>query len=129
MAGCQARSFAPWVRAVASSLAAAEAPGAAAPAATLQVPVLNAELQGVGLAKAAQQGLPAEWVTKLTLLDPHRRQVCPSPPPLPSHTPFTHTPTLTPTPFFALGSAVQLQASSYTAPGHYFCLALTAWSP
>ena len=77
MAGCQARSFAPWVGALAASLDAAAAQGAPAPAAPLQVAVLNAELQGVGLAKAAHQGLPAPWVTRLTLLDPHRRQVPP----------------------------------------------------
>ena len=77
MAGCQARSFAPWVGALAASLDAAATPGALAPAAPLQVAVLNAELQGVGLAKAAHQGLPADWVTRLTLLDPHRRQVPP----------------------------------------------------
>mmetsp|Transcript_5922 Transcript_5922/g.16926 ORF Transcript_5922/g.16926 Transcript_5922/m.16926 type:complete len:1162 (-) Transcript_5922:780-4265(-) len=74
MAGCPSRSFAPWVRTLAAALDGAP-PGAAVPAAALQVAVLNAELRGLGLAKAAQQGLPADWVTKLTLLDPHRRQV------------------------------------------------------
>lgn len=86
MAGCPSRSFAPWVRTLAAALDGAP-PGAAVPAAALQVAVLNAELRGLGLAKAAQQGLPADWVTKLTLLDPHRRQARP---PLPILPPLSH---------------------------------------
>ncbi len=37
--------------------------------------VLDAELEAVLLSKAAQFGLPAEWVSRLDLLDPERRQV------------------------------------------------------
>lgn len=38
--------------------------------------VLDAELEAVLLSKAAQLGLPAEWVSLLDDLDPERRQVC-----------------------------------------------------
>jgi hypothetical protein len=37
--------------------------------------VLDAELEAVLLSKAAQLGLPAEWVSLLDDLDPERRQV------------------------------------------------------
>lgn len=94
-AGCASRSFLPWVRTVATSLQGlpqlVQPPSAPPVDATeartvvgprpiganreLPVTVLDSELMGVGLAKAAQQGLPAEWVTRLTLLDPQRRQV------------------------------------------------------
>lgn len=37
--------------------------------------VLNAELEAVLLSKAAQLGLPADWVSLLDELDPERRQV------------------------------------------------------
>jgi hypothetical protein len=37
--------------------------------------VLDAELRGLGLAKARHQGLPPEWVARLAEWDPERRQV------------------------------------------------------
>jgi hypothetical protein len=37
--------------------------------------VLDAELRGLGLAKAKHQGLPPEWVARLAEWDPERRQV------------------------------------------------------
>ncbi len=37
--------------------------------------VLDAELEAVLLSKAAQFGLPGEWVSRLDQLDPERRQV------------------------------------------------------
>lgn len=37
--------------------------------------VLDAELEAVLLSKAAQLGLPADWVSLLDELDPERRQV------------------------------------------------------
>lgn len=41
------------------------------------VRVLDVELEGVLLSKAAQLGLPDAWVARLTRLDPQRRQVPP----------------------------------------------------
>ena len=43
--------------------------------AALPFRVLNAELEPLVLSKAAQYKLPAEWVTRLTRVDPERRQV------------------------------------------------------
>ena len=37
--------------------------------------MLDAELRGLGLAKARHQGLPPEWVARLAEWDPERRQV------------------------------------------------------
>ena len=37
--------------------------------------MLDAELRGLGLAKAKHQGLPREWVARLAEWDPERRQV------------------------------------------------------
>jgi len=39
------------------------------------VPVLDAELEPLLLSKAAQFGLPREWISRLVTLDPERRQV------------------------------------------------------
>lgn len=51
------------------------APDAAAPPPPVRV--LDAELEPVLLSKAAQTGLPADWVSYLARLDPERRQVPP----------------------------------------------------
>eukprot|EP00775_Hariotina_reticulata_P006275 gene6275-6514_t len=68
-AGLPAHVFAPWVQ----RLVAQQSPGITAP--PLPVRVLDAELEAVLLSKAAQLGLPAEWVSLLDELDQERRQV------------------------------------------------------
>ncbi|GAB4820286.1 hypothetical protein N2152v2_007332 [Parachlorella kessleri] len=71
-AGLPASVFAPWVEAL-KALKALDAPGEAP--APLRVRVLDAELEPLLLSKAAQFGLPSEWVLRLVKLDPERRQV------------------------------------------------------
>jgi S1-C subfamily serine protease len=64
---------APWLDRLAAAAAAAGASGGG----DLKPPrvrVLDAELEAVLLSKAAQFGLPAEWVSRLDRLDPERRQ-------------------------------------------------------
>ncbi|EFJ52115.1 trypsin family [Volvox carteri f. nagariensis] len=68
-AGLHAAVFFPWVEQLARLL------DQGAPAPPPAVSVLDAELEAVLLSKAAQFGLPAEWVTRLDQLDPERRQV------------------------------------------------------
>ncbi|GIL73118.1 hypothetical protein Vretimale_4727 [Volvox reticuliferus] len=68
-AGLHAAVFYPWVEQLARLLD--QGTSASPPA----VSVLDAELEAVLLSKAAQFGLPAEWVTRLDQLDPERRQV------------------------------------------------------
>ncbi|KAK9843749.1 hypothetical protein WJX81_004878 [Elliptochloris bilobata] len=83
-AGLPAATLAPWIAAVLASMAPAAGPGAADPntgapvnpnPAPLRVAVLGAELEPLLLSRAAQHGLPREWVSRLTRLDPLRRQV------------------------------------------------------
>lgn len=73
-AGLQAAVFAPWVERIAAEAAAA---GEAAPPAwdPPSVSLLDMELEPVLLSKAAQLGLPAQWVARLARLDNQRRQV------------------------------------------------------
>lgn len=78
-AGMPAAVFAPWVAAVLGGLGVAVARGAAAPA-PLAVAVLGAELEPLQLSRAAQVGLPADWVAALARLDPLRRQARRRPP-------------------------------------------------
>ena len=78
-AGMPAAVFAPWVAAVLGGLGVAAARGAAAPA-PLAVAVLGAELEPLQLSRAAQVGLPADWVAALARLDPLRRQARRRPP-------------------------------------------------
>jgi len=73
-AGMPAAVFAPWVAAVLGGLGVAVARGAAAPA-PLAVAVLGAELEPLQLSRAAQVGLPADWVAALARLDPLRRRL------------------------------------------------------
>ncbi|GFR40978.1 hypothetical protein Agub_g1643, partial [Astrephomene gubernaculifera] len=68
-AGLHAAVFHPWVEQLASLL---DRPVPGPPPA---VNVLDAELEAVLLSKAAQFGLPDEWVSRLDQLDPERRQV------------------------------------------------------
>ncbi|KXZ56802.1 hypothetical protein GPECTOR_1g722 [Gonium pectorale] len=68
-AGLHTAVFQPWVSVLANLLS----QDVAAPPPT--VSVLDAELEAVLLSKAAQFGLPAEWVSRLDQLDPERRQV------------------------------------------------------
>ncbi|GLC44411.1 hypothetical protein PLESTB_000472500 [Pleodorina starrii] len=68
-AGLHAAVFYPWVEQLARLLD--QDTPAPPPAAS----VLDAELEAVLLSKAAQFGLPGEWVTRLDQLDPERRQV------------------------------------------------------
>ncbi len=73
-AGLQAAVFAPWVERIVAEAAAATAagqPGWQPPSVSL----LDAELEPVLLSKAAQLGLPAQWVARLARLDNQRRQV------------------------------------------------------
>jgi len=72
-AGLPAVLFTPWVEVVIKRLEAAGGAGAAVE--PPQVPVLDAELVPLPLAKAAQYGLPQEWVARLVEFDPERRQV------------------------------------------------------
>uniref|UniRef100_A0A383V519 Pro-apoptotic serine protease NMA111 n=1 Tax=Tetradesmus obliquus TaxID=3088 RepID=A0A383V519_TETOB len=67
-AGLPTHVFAPWVQ----RLVAQDATRISAP--PLPVRVMDAELEAVLLSKAAQLGLPAEWVSLLDELDPERRQ-------------------------------------------------------
>ncbi|GBF93978.1 protease Do-like [Raphidocelis subcapitata] len=67
-AGLPAHVFAPWVEQLAALDAAGVLP-------TPPVRTLDAELEAVLLSKAAQFGLPGEWVSRLDALDPERRQV------------------------------------------------------
>ena len=73
-AGLQAAVFAPWVERIAAEAAAA---GKAGPPSwdPPSVSLLNMELEPVLLSKAAQLGLPAQWVARLARLDNQRRQV------------------------------------------------------
>ena len=73
-AGMHAYAFAPWVKAVASWLQAAPCQGPPQQGPP-RVVVLNAELEPQSLSRAAQFGLPSEWVTALVNYDPERRQV------------------------------------------------------
>ena len=73
-AGLQAAVFAPWVERIAAEAAAASEAGTPAwdpPSVSL----LDMELEPVLLSKAAQLGLPAQWVARLARLDNQRRQV------------------------------------------------------
>ena len=73
-AGLQAAVFAPWIERIASEATAAAAagqPGWQPPSVSL----LDTELEPVLLSKAAQLGLPAQWVARLARLDNQRRQV------------------------------------------------------
>lgn len=73
-AGLQAAVFAPWVERIAAEAAAAGKVGDPAwepPSVSL----LDMELEPVLLSKAAQLGLPAQWVARLSHLDNQRRQV------------------------------------------------------
>ena len=72
-AGLPAVLFTPWVEMVIKRLEAAG--GARAAVEPPQVPVLDAELVPLPLPKAAQYGLPQEWVARLVEFDPERRQV------------------------------------------------------
>lgn len=72
-AGLPAVLFTPWVEMVIQKLEAAGGAGAAVE--PPQVPVLDAELVPLPLAKAAQYGLPQEWVARLVEYDSERRQV------------------------------------------------------
>ncbi|KAF6255925.1 DegP-type protease [Scenedesmus sp. NREL 46B-D3] len=67
-AGLPTHVFAPWV----GRLVAQDATRISAP--PLPVRVMDAELEAVLLSKAAQLGLPSEWVSLLDDLDPERRQ-------------------------------------------------------
>lgn len=69
-AGLPAAIFYPWVNRLVADLE-APSPFTCPPS----VRVLNAELEPLLLSKAAQFGLPAEWVSRLVELDPERRQV------------------------------------------------------
>ena len=73
-AGLQVAVFAPGVERIASEAAAA---GEAGPPAwdPPSVSLLDMELEPVLLSKAAQLGLPAQWVARLARLDNQRRQV------------------------------------------------------
>ncbi len=80
-AGLPAATLAPWVAAVLASLAPETRPSgpralAQAPE-PLRVAVLGAELEPLLLSRAAQHGLPQEWVSRLARLDPLRRQARP----------------------------------------------------
>ncbi|KAG2499918.1 hypothetical protein HYH03_002205 [Edaphochlamys debaryana] len=68
-AGLHAAVFQPWIEQLARLL------DKEAPAPPPAVSVLDAELEAVLLSKAAQFGLPSEWVTRLDQIDPERRQV------------------------------------------------------
>ncbi|PNW85316.1 hypothetical protein CHLRE_03g180650v5 [Chlamydomonas reinhardtii] len=68
-AGLHAAVFYPWVEQLARQL------DQDAPAPPPTACVLDAELEAVLLSKAAQFGLPGEWVSRLDQLDPERRQV------------------------------------------------------
>ena len=73
-AGLQAAVFAPWVERIAAEAMASSEAGVPAwepPSVSL----LNLELEPVLLSKAAQLGLPAQWVARLSRLDNQRRQV------------------------------------------------------
>ena len=73
-AGLQAAVFAPWVQRIARE--AEDALKSGAPAwDPPSVSLLDMELEPVLLSKAAQLGLPAQWVARLARLDNQRRQV------------------------------------------------------
>ena len=74
-AGLQAAVFAPWVERVAAEAAAARNEAGPPAWEPPSVSLLDIELEPVLLSKAAQLGLPAQWVARLSRLDNQRRQV------------------------------------------------------
>jgi hypothetical protein len=67
--------FAPWVERIAAEAAAEQTEAGPPTWEPPSVSLLDIELEPVLLSKAAQLGLPAQWVARLSRLDNQRRQV------------------------------------------------------